>query len=643
MNLPSSSIICKNLKSALSNASCVSELLQSEVSKGYLLGPFDSIPYTNYRINPIGLAEHKYSKKKRLIVDLSAPHENADHPSLNELIDKEEFSLQYVTIDDAIHLIKKLGSKSWLIKTDITDAFKIMPLKQDLWPFHGIQWDDKFYFFKRLVFGCRSSPKIFDTLSTAICWIAQNKYGIKNILHLRDDFLVIEPQEVNAQATMTRLLNMFKELGIPLSAKKTEGPCVVLEYLGITLDTSKMEARLPREKIVRIIEIIDSFICGSCTTYSWHTKFNSRFNFSLSDGEISKAGTKSRSDTHTLSSSSSFDDGLTKQVEELWEASLCISTRKTYNSGFLCFNTFMAMTNQNHINSVPIIDEDCLIYFVTYCKNSLKLAHATIKVYLAGIRHNYLRIGHPDPLTNCARLECILRGIKKSQNNVKQKRLPITSQILKQLCCMLKQGVFSPFVDLMLQCSFNLAFFGFLRCGEFTYSSKIARQDTLLIQNIDLDIKEPKSVLTGPTPFQNFTVHLNSSKCDPFREGINITIFENDIFNPVDLMRRYLQVRKNYGARPDSYLFVHDEYNNAPLSRDTFISLLRESLFRLGYNDSKFCGHSFRIGAATSAAAAGVEDHIIQTLGRWSSDCYIRYIRTDPKTVCKAQSRMCCS
>ncbi|VDH90181.1 Hypothetical predicted protein [Mytilus galloprovincialis] len=149
LTLPSSSIICKNLKSALSNPSCVSELLQSEVSKGYLLGPFDSIPYTNFRINPIGLAEHKNSKKKRLIVDLSAPHENADHPSLNELIDKEEFSLQYVTIDDAIHLIKKLGSKSWLIKTDITDAFKIMPLKQDLWPFHGIQWDNKFYFFSK--------------------------------------------------------------------------------------------------------------------------------------------------------------------------------------------------------------------------------------------------------------------------------------------------------------------------------------------------------------------------------------------------------------------------------------------------------------------------------------------------------------
>ncbi|CAG2198330.1 unnamed protein product [Mytilus edulis] len=159
MTLPSSSIICKNLKSALLNPSCVSELLQSEVPKGYLLGPFDSIPYTNFRINPIGLAEHKNSKKKRLIVDLSAPHENADHPSLNELIDKEEFSLQYVTIDDAIHLIKNLGSKSWLNKTDITDAFKIMPLKQDLWPFHGIQWDNKFFFFQKMEKFRKLAPK----------------------------------------------------------------------------------------------------------------------------------------------------------------------------------------------------------------------------------------------------------------------------------------------------------------------------------------------------------------------------------------------------------------------------------------------------------------------------------------------------
>ncbi|CAC5367438.1 unnamed protein product [Mytilus coruscus] len=99
--------------------------------------------------------------------------------------------------------------------------------------------------------------------------------------------------------------------------------------------------------------------------------------------------------------------------------------------------------------------------------------------------------------------------------------------------------------------------------------------------------------------------------------------------------------RTDLGAKPQSPLFVNDDYDHTPLSRDRFISLLRDLLFRLWYKDDKFCGHSFRIGAATSAAAAGIEDHIIQTLGRWSSDCYMRYIRTNPKTIHAAQDKMC--
>ena len=265
-SLPNVSIECKNLRSALSHSEHVSSLIDAEVEKGYLYGPFDQIPFSHFRINPIGVAVGKYNNKKRLIVDLSAPHEDPENPSLNELINKEEFSLQYVSIDHAIRTIKKLGVNCWLMKTDITDAFKVMPLAPELWPYHGIKWNDKYYFFNRLVFGCRSSPKIFDTLSQAICWIATNNYYIENILHLLDDFLVIVPEEVKAHETMCTFLNIFESLGVPLSSKKTEGPCHVIEYLGIFLDSIKMEARLPRDKIVRIQQIIESFsMRNSCT------------------------------------------------------------------------------------------------------------------------------------------------------------------------------------------------------------------------------------------------------------------------------------------------------------------------------------------------------------------------------------------
>jgi len=47
----------------------------------------------------------------------------------------------------------------------------------------------------------------------------------------------------------------------------------------------------------------------------------------------------------------------------------------------------------------------------------------------------------------------------------------------------------------------------------------------------------------------------------------------------------------------------------------------------VGVDASKFVGHSFRIGAATTASAMGVEDSLIKTLGLWKSSAYLLYVR----------------
>ena len=50
-----------------------------------------------------------------------------------------------------------------------------------------------------------------------------------------------------------------------------------------------------------------------------------------------------------------------------------------------------------------------------------------------------------------------------------------------------------------------------------------------------------------------------------------------------------------------------------------------------------YSGHSFRIGAATTAAMQGLSTASLQQMGRWSSTPYASYVRPDASTIIKAQ------
>ena len=71
-----------------------------------------------------------------------------------------------------------------------------------------------------------------------------------------------------------------------------------------------------------------------------------------------------------------------------------------------------------------------------------------------------------------------------------------------------------------------------------------------------------------------------------------------------------------------------------PLSKKTFVDEVRRLLESASIdNASSFSGHSFQIGAATSAAMAGAPDWQIGAMGRWKSDSVLRYIRHDPSAM----------
>jgi hypothetical protein len=63
---------------------------------------------------------------------------------------------------------------------------------------------------------------------------------MKHVLHLLDDFLVIDKPSFNVVITMQRFLNVFRKLNVPLALHKSVGPTSCLEYLRIILDSDNM-------------------------------------------------------------------------------------------------------------------------------------------------------------------------------------------------------------------------------------------------------------------------------------------------------------------------------------------------------------------------------------------------------------------
>ena len=76
------------------------------------------------------------------------------------------------------------------------------------------------------------------------------------------------------------------------------------------------------------------------------------------------------------------------------------------------------------------------------------------------------------------------------------------------------------------------------------------------------------------------------------------------------------------------------------LDRYYFLSKVKHVLQLIGYDPNLYNDHSFRSGAATSASKVRMEDHLIKTLGRWSSESYCRYIKTSPSTIKNAQKSL---
>ena len=92
-----------------------------------------------------------------------------------------------------------------------------------------------------------------------------------------------------------------------------------------------------------------------------------------------------------------------------------------------------------------------------------------------------------------------------------------------------------------------------------------------------------------------------------------VSLWESPIC-PITAILPFLAVREN---QPGALFILKD---GRMLIRHLFSKSLDNILDKLHLNCDQYNTHSFRIGAATSAKEAGIDNLSIKMLGRWRSD-----------------------
>ena len=118
-----------------------------------------------------------------------------------------------------------------------------------------MKWASKTYIDSVLPFDLRSAPLIFSAVTDALQWMMEQR-GATWVRHYVDDFITVRPNVEECARNAEVMHKTCEEANIPVEPEKDEGPARVITFLGLQLDTVKMEVRLPQEKLEKLKELV---------------------------------------------------------------------------------------------------------------------------------------------------------------------------------------------------------------------------------------------------------------------------------------------------------------------------------------------------------------------------------------------------
>lgn len=237
--------------------------------------------------------------------------------------------------------------------------------------------------------------------------------------------------------------------------------------------------------------------------------------------------------------------------------------------------------------------------------------YSTIKNYLNIVKHLHCANDFDDPIHGVWLIQQTLKGAKRELGDAQEAATPIQPchllLIRSALCLDLKE-------DLSFWAACLIAFFGLLRPGNFLSQGPICVPDRdLCIQNISPHAK-------------GFLLSLNWTKTLQFREHqLQVTLpdLHGHPLCPASALCSLFRLLFANPLTSDTSPLLQ-RTDGKPLSYSWFLSRLRKILPGEGIT-----GHSFRRGGATWAFQQGLQGELIQELGFWKSNAYLRYLESN--------------
>ncbi len=274
---------------------------------------------------------------------------------------------------------------------------------------------------------------------------------------------------------------------------------------------------------------------------------------------------------------------------QLFKASLASSTWAAYVKILQSYVQFVRLT-LGSTTSFPSTVAMVAHYIASLFEKGY--SPSTIATHISAIAFIHKLISAPDPTASF-----YVRKLLKGAQNLKtvaDKRLPITRTILSKLILALCHTVSSEYNRRLCQAMFILAFHAFLRMGEIACRSSAQR--SIVIQLSDVSFI-PNNACAVPSKMQIVLRHYkHKSSTDPITLCLNAS---PDISTcPVRYMKQYMQLI----SHTDGPLFQFRD--KTPVTTSYTSKVLHDAVSFIGCDTALYKGHSFRIGAATSAAAA---------------------------------------